>query len=404
MSDRVNLNSLRAGIHTSTTDWTSTPGSLTFHRPLNSPIFDPGYTAIERADQRADGATTPALRGPKNVSLPDITVELTGLSGGGAGDSTDASTLGHAVSDFLTSVMGQVASNATGETTDGSDAGSGTTVTADASTSFTDGDGILVKGTTSGKYVAREVTGASTADITIDRALTTDDGTADTADEGEVIYAARTYAPAMTTGDHVPFYLDAEGENFRRVFTGCHASASLTLGAGGMAQLNLSGIMATDWTDSPEANPTYADPTTGSPIVLVDCPMWIGSALYYGSVNSIDFGVTYEPRVAQGGPAGHWGMVATAKKAPTFTGEINFGALDGEATDALLATWRGTYEHSAPTFDVGIQMGRQPGSAAYFRAPAARFTSINLAARGGQVVAQFTATCTGTDPARLHVF
>ena len=77
----------------------------------------------------------------------------------------------------------------------------------------------------------------------------------------------------------------------------------------GTVKLNLTGQRLTSWVDIPETGATYTPPTTGEPIVGNEVLLWIGSTLYQAYNVELDFGLTVNPRLSQGGPNGHFGFV-----------------------------------------------------------------------------------------------
>lgn len=400
MSDLKRFHLLRWGAHSNNTDFTSTPGTLTFVRPTNDPLIRVGYDYIDRTGyQTPNGMNLPDLRGKQSVGLPDVQIELEGLSGGGAGDGTASSSLSHTVAQLLANLCGSSLGTATGDTLNASDAGTGTSVIADGAwpTVPVQGRAWLIEGTTSGKLVARttdsavSTTNVSNDTITIERALTTDTGAADTAAEGTVAYGGRTINLDPDDYNVTHFFLQSELDNSERKFFGCVANWQLLFPRGDVAKVNLTGIQCTSWEDVAESGATYSAPTTGNPIITLDANLWIGSTLYQGFDFAFDAGLAFEPRASDGGPNGHWGFVRTGAK-PVLTGKLRHGALTGpaEATDALLSTWRGANDYSADTFDVSLQVGRVAGAAVYIRIPKARL-KLEEADEGGQIIYNMTA-------------
>lgn len=370
MSDNRQATYVRYGQHASAVDWSSTPGSLKHLRPKDAPVFGIPLRYRDRSGYATGNQERlKDLVGSKDPGgIPDLQIDAYGLSGGGAGDGEDASSLDTDAHELLAVAFGGT-QDGTGDTTDGADAGSGTTVTMDAATSFAAGDGVLVKGTSSGKYVGREVVSVSSADVTIDRALTTDAGAADTADEGEVAYAARSFYLAPLQHDVSHLFLTAEGVDWRRDYFGC-LFASLQIDATDPNSLvyRFGGFQSTDWSDtSSDGNPTYSAPTRGSLINTYDSPLWLDSTLYMASQVSIYVDLVLAPRAGQGGPNGHHGFAIVNRQA-RIEATLRSGGLTTphEVTDTAAATFRGD-----TVVDVGVQFGRSAGAAAYARAPAA---------------------------------
>jgi hypothetical protein len=401
------IRTMRMGLHASTSDISDVPGTLVFVEPVGLPLEATGYVKIPLEGGRGDGEPNRRIRGAQKLDfLPDVTVRMRGISGG-AGDSTSSARLTKSavVARFLDALLG-AGVDASGETTHASDAGTGTSLIMDAASSIAAGSGVLVKGTTLGKYVAREVVSVSGDTLTLDRALTDDDGDADTPAEGEVVYAAATWRANPAAINHIHMYFDVEGDltDSRRQLFGCLAGGTIAIPNGGAVELTLSGIRGSSFTAGSNADPTYSAATEGSDIIAIDSPCWIGSTPYHLVNASIDLGITIQPRETQSAAQGVAGYVVSDVMVK-ITGMIRLGDLDGEAADALL-----TGMQSTTTYDFAVQVGRAAGSAMYLRLPAADFEA-QRAESNGQEMISFTANATRSGnhsnvpgSARLHLF
>lgn len=388
------LTHLQMGIHTSGSDWTATPGSLKHVAPEGVEIVT-DYEPIERPLEAGDGENFSALQGAKIGQLNGLVVPFRGLSGSGAGDGVAASSLDtNIVDELLEAIFGRAPRDGTGDTTDGADAGTGTScvLDGDPGAALGVGDALLVKGTTSGKYYPRFVVSESTATMTMCRALTTDVNGADTPDESAVVYAGRVFQLDAANGNHTHVYADAEDLIARRTLNGGLGSASIRATGGGYLALVLGTIDFTDWAAPATASPTYSAPTQGNHIKVFDCPLWIGSDLYMASNVALDIGLRLERRMSDGAPNGFWGHVADGF-APTLTFDLHYGSITApkEADDTFLATLQGE-----STQDILVQWGRGATQCVAARMPDADVRA-RIVVEGGQKKVRVTAI--GTRPA-----
>lgn len=389
MSDASNLRFLRYGTHSSTTDWTSMPGSLTFLEPESEVVLDVRPRHVERASvQRGNGQRVPRKTvGKATDGLPDITLALRGLSGSGAGDGVSTSSLTHDLDGILTALFG-VETEGVGDTLSGTP-GTGTTITADGSVSIAEGQGVIFTGDTSGKLIARQASGPSGSTFVIDRDLTDDTGAADNPEASTVVYGMRTYSLSAITPNRTHFAFDFEGDNYRNRFLGCMSSFGMSFTPGEYARLTLNGIRFTDCDDDDEqsvANPTWSTPTRGKLIQCIDMPMWIGATQYISGGLEIDGGLTISPR-GQNGPNGPHGWVVGMVN-PVLRWTMWAGTLTApqEVTDTILATLR----NDTPK-DVSWQVGRELGGICYIRTPALDIVCERGSQDGVEVI-----NCVGT--------
>lgn len=379
MSDQSLERTTAFAIHDSTTQWLSEPAaSKVFIEPLDD--FDlrasPEYQGASRSTRMLPGGEHLAdARGIQNLEHGDLTLHCEGLSAGGAGDQTAASGLDSTVWPII-ELLGGETRDGTGAETDASDAGSGTTVnlaTGDGA-NFVGKDGILVKGTTSGKYQAREVRSVSTDALTVDRPLTDDEGAADTADESEVVNASRTVAANndVTEVGNLAFF--QSGDNWDREAFGCFpSSAQLQMEDGEILRLVLGGLRSSLWNKTLTSGAlSRTDPTTGFPVICAPLILHIGSNRMVGHSFTFDFGLNVS---ARRGPADNnrLGFVRKAGQGK-LSGTFSQGALTApqEITEALKTTYDGAEKYSVGTQDVSLQIGDQPGACWLIVMPAAR--------------------------------
>jgi hypothetical protein len=401
MADVTTEHLLRYAIHDSTSQRLSEPSaSKVCVIPAEPTLFRPSpeYTTIDRSGRvLPNGEHVPNARGIFNREIGAVSFEVEGLSAGGAGDGDDASTLSSTVWPIIEQLAGGTDSG-TGDTTDGSDAGSGTSVEADGSVEVNRGSAMLIKGATSGAYQARMVSQSTGSTYSIERALTDDTGTADTADEDEVLYASRTayFDNALTERSHIAWF--SEHDNNAREYLGCMPSgASLSMGAGEIMLLNLEGIACSKVnTTLTSGAGSYSAPTTGSKIVCAPMILHIGSTRFVASNFGFNFGLR---RMTVGGP-GPLNVLgySIGSAQPVLTCRISYGTLTApqELTQALRESHEGANSYSVNTVDVSLQIGDQPGAAMLIHMPAARATYADAQEDGMHVVdATFTASESG---------
>ncbi len=387
------------GQHSSTdpSDFDSAP-SVVFLRPVGEVVPTDGYEALDRDVENGNGEPVASIQGPQKLEVPNMSFELTGLSAGGAGNTTDSSGLSTGLDTILECLVGAVATDDTGEQT-GVSPGSGTTVTT-SSTAFTNDGGIAFATATAGNIVCRAVVSTSGNDITIERAPTDLYGATEAPAASSDVYAMRRYAVTPSNANPLHFYVDLEGASWRREYYGCQSDWSLEFPSGGIAKLNLTGTMCMKWADSAEQTPTYSAATTGSPIVVNQSSCWIDSTLYQAYGLTIEGGNTIAPRTADGGEQGNFGYVVTSRR-PRMKFKLRSGALTSpnEATDANLATFRGD-----TTVDLAFQFGSAAGGLMYVRARSANITAGSpYTADNGQLVIDVEAECTGSEPLDIYV-
>lgn len=378
MSDQSLERTTAFAIHDNTTQWLSEPSaSKVFIEPLDD--FDlrasPEHQGASRATRMLPGGEHLAdARGIQVLDHGDLPTHCEGLSGGGAGDGVDASTLGSTVWSII-ELFG-AAQSGIGGLTHASDAGTGTTValaTGEAA-GLAAQDAVLVKGTASGKYQAREVVSKSTDDLTVDRALTDDAGAADTADEGEVVYASRSVLADHDVTEVANLAFFQSGDNWDREAFGCFpSSAQLQMEDGEILRLVLGGLRSSVWNKTLTSGAlSRTDPTTGFPVICAPLILHIGNNRMVGHSFNFDFGLNISPRR---GPADN-NRLGFVRKAgmPKLTGTFSQGALTApqEITEALKTTYDGAEKYSVDTQDVSLQIGDQPGACWLIRMPAAR--------------------------------
>lgn len=397
--------SVQYGPHASNTDWSSTPGTLKFLQPVNEVNLEVGEHYVDReAYQTANGNPLPSRQIDKMAEVPDMTFNVHGLSGGGAGDGVSASTLDHALAEVL-EALATSSTSGTGRTS-GTQTGT-TTLIGTGSSYGGSATGVLIAGV-DGFVQAREVYGQSGITSNICRAVTTKAGASQQAADGVVGYGSRTYFFDNSTPNRVHLYFDLEGKSFRRELFGVMAQAVLEAPSNAIAQLKLNNIMCTDWEKSTPAAPSYSAPTQGNEVKMSKSPCWIGSTMYIAKGLKVDFGVKIEKRPGDGGPNGHYGCVVV-EVVPRLSFRLFHGSLTApsEVDDDTFETLK-----ADGVFDILYQVGNAPGRALAVRAPAADL-KVKQVIDGGRVAYDVEALCCdasdvstafGAYPLRLHIF
>lgn len=382
MTELTRLDLVNIGLHASNTDFTTVPGTLHSVDAKWHPSND--LERLRSESMRGDGKMRASRTGKKTASLPSLVVPLRGCKSSGAGDgvSSGAGVNNLVVDAILQSVFGQAPVASVGETSDGADAGSGTTVNADAASSFATGQGLLVKGTTSGRWNARQVESKASAAITVDRALL-DDGSADTADEATVLYGMDTYGIAWDEPKHKHLTLKHSKEGGRvDTYVGCLGTLELDFPAGADAKLSLNGLGFTDHNIT-ETAAAYSAPLEGEEVLVLDSPFFIGSEEYLATSVKTSITPKIVPRGADGSRNGNVGFIVDGIEVKVVA-KILVGSMSRHIAESLIDTIRGA------TQDVAAQHGSTPGAISYQRIPAADTVSAVLGEENGQRILTWT--------------
>lgn len=389
---------LKFGKHASSTDVSADAVTQYFLEPQTDPELTTDVEKLDRDLVRGDNENYASIVGKKMTAI-NFNMEVRGIQQaggtGGAGDSQSAAyTTNTQLGSLLDCVCGVNGNNDSGETTDAADAGTGTTVTMDAATSLSNQNGVLVKGTTSGKYQAREVVSTSGDDVTICRELTTDTGAADTAAESEVAFASASWYLDADNANHIHAFFDAEGYAWRRKLYGCLGNCTFNVENGAVMTANFT-MGGTDWLDVAEANPTFTAQRAGTPAVAIDSAFHIGSTRYDLLETSIDLGLTMQDKTTFDGTNGMAGFAVTRAQ-PVITAKLYY-------SDTLLNTLQG-----ATTQDVLLQIGSTAGSTIAFRMPAGSTRNAKRSITNGMetIDVEFVGSrpTSGNGSLRIHLF
>lgn len=415
MTNVNRLSTLRAGLHSAITAFTSADSvSLAVVQPTDdaASFLARQRTPIERVYNTSDGRRLPHVRGAKDLAPLSLALEWKGVNSNSGGAVSDWEAKLEAGA-LLASLFGAVATATTG-----------TASTVDSS-GHTPASGILalVSGAnySAGQVVAFETTAGlqvSTIGSKNTNELTMTSAYSGTPTTGATVYRLGVYSvdPNKVEHKHVRFShetnVDGVG-NVRRDYHGCAPlSAEWSFPATGLIAFS-SQWSPSDWTAETPADPAFASPTAGNPIVVDGMTLKIGGTAYVlrNATLSLDNGAAM--REAASGANGVLGGVAcaTAPKTVTLTGELYLGA-GGAISEIIeasgtpdLGDLTGDDESAgdvATTYNVELFAGTEIGAVTYARLPAADMKATVGVANGMQVV-RFSAIATGATPFTMAV-
>ena len=384
------LSDLQFGLHASTADFSTTPGSFVRIQPTAPPggLKPRGREKIVRDLISLDGRAFPAVFGARDIGPIDVPLGFKGVSNNTGGATTWQSVMEQAT--MLDSIFGAVAAASIGAVTTCSGT-AGATLTVASGTNIANGSMILFT-TTTGSFIREVTSGGGTTTLTLDRAAS---GTA----SGNVIRLARwDWDTAITDVIHGGFRAEWN-QSLRHDFVGCAPSKwSLDIPDAGKVAFN-STWLPTDSAPGAKLSPTPTPPTSGNPIVNAGGQFSIGAVSFLLSKLKVSGENGMQPRPSFTGPNGVVGYVATDRRPVMFEGEITIGSAPagiGEIADdsgtpslrTLLGIATGqTAGTVAGTFDVAIQVGSVAGQCMYMRMPAADI-ACEVVSSGAYVVAK----------------
>ncbi len=356
---------------------TSTPSPLVQLDVIGIPDFTHGKRPLPVNILRDDGQSTPAKAGPEE-SAGSFETHVKGrltVTGDGNDNPYDEIETHY----LLESVLGGTAYNngpASALTTTAVTSGD-PSISVSSNTSYTNGGAVLVDVSSDGsEIIAREnIDKPDSAKLTVDRAGWSGSTT------GGTVYTAMSYFldPSVKTQTH--YYIledkDSGGSSTKLEHFGCAtATCTLTIPSDGGLLTQAWGTRGTSWDDGGSAGTYSAD--GGSRICAVNGEFfWDGATNYHASDIVIEMTADLQPRATYEGANGFLGYIVT------------------------------TTAQGSATVDMAMQVGTSPGSALYWRAPAARVNG-DLTDWNGMEVIEWEADCTadtdGFGPFRLHIF
>lgn len=409
MTDVARLSTLRYALHSNAQTFSGTPGSLV---PLR--LTDDGAsflprqrTPIARALRSLSGRRYSHIRGVQDTADITVATEFRGVN----------SNTGGAVSDWeakmeqgylLASLFGAVApaTTSTAPTVAGSGHTPASGILAVSGTNTANGQ-VIGFATSDGFEVGRIASGGGTTTLTLDHPYT---GTPTT---GATVFRAAVYTVNDAVTHHVHTFFTAEGEDWRRDYFGCTPmSMALALPNAGLVTMS-SVFSPTSFADVAEANPSHAEPTSGSPIVVDACRVWFAGANVIARDIAISYSAAAQVRTASTRTNGKLGGVCSTGDGKTFTVEFSVyvgdGNLSGELQDSTgtpsLNALLGDSDTSgtpSTTRKLSVQFGSAVGACGYAYLPEAD-CQVTTQHVDGLTVARVVATGTGSLPAVLAV-
>jgi hypothetical protein len=409
MTDVSRLSTLRYALHTNSTTFTGTPGTLFPLRLTDDGAsFLPRNRApIARPLRSLSGRRYSHVRGVQDLADISVATEFRGVN----------SNTGAAVSDWeakmeqgylLASLFGAVAPQTTGvaPTVAASGHTPATGVLAVVGTTTSNGQ-VIGFATSDGFEVARIASGGGTTTLTLDHPYT---GTPTT---GATVFRAAVYSVNDTVRQHVHAFFTAEGSEWRRDYFGC-APMSMSLALPNAGLVTMSSVFSpTSFADVAEADPAHAEPTSGNPIVVDACRMWFAGLNVIARDLTISYSAATQARTASTRTNGKLGGVSSTGDGKTFTIEFSVyvggGVLAGEIQDsagtpslnALIGDSDAAGDVSV-TRKVSLQVGTEIGAVMYAYLPEADCV-VTTQHVDGLTVARVVATGTGALPAVLAV-
>jgi hypothetical protein len=409
MTDVSRLSTLRYALHTNSTTFTGTPGTLFPLRLTDDGAsFLPRNRApIARPLRSLSGRRYSHVRGVQDLADISVATEFRGVN----------SNTGAAVSDWeakmeqgylLASLFGAVAPATTGvaPTVAASGHTPATGVLAVVGTTTSNGQ-VIGFATSDGFEVARIASGGGTTTLTLDHPYT---GTPTT---GATVFRAAVYSVNDTVRQHVHAFFTAEGSEWRRDYFGC-APMSMSLALPNAGLVTMSSVFSpTSFADVAEADPAHAEPTSGNPIVVDACRMWFAGLNVIARDLTISYSAATQARTASTRTNGKLGGVSSTGDGKTFTIEFSVyvggGVLAGEIQDsagtpslnALIGDSDAAGDVSV-TRKVSLQVGTEIGAVMYAYLPEADCV-VTTQHVDGLTVARVVATGTGALPAVLAV-
>lgn len=409
MTNILRLQTLRHGLHTNATTFTNTPGSLV---PLQ--ITDDGAsflprqrTPIDRSLRSLSGRRFPHARGAQDVGDLTVSTEFKGVNGNTGGAVTDWEAKmeqGYMLASLFGAVAPAISSTASTVDTTGHTPATGVLQVV-SGTNYSVGQ-VIAFATSSGLQIGR-------IEIKATNVLTLQHPYTGTPTTGATVYRLGVYSVSDSVTSHVHSFFTAEGEDWRRDYFGC-APMSMSISIPNTGILAMSSVFSpTTWTDVAEANPAYADPTAGNPIVNDAAYFRLDGAEFLLRNATINYTCGTAIRETASKTNGRLGGVCGTGDGKSFSIEgelyISDSATLGELQDnagtptlpALLGSDVAAGQISTAR-EVAIQVGTEIGGCMYALLPTADFRAT-VQSGGPFPVVKFTATGTGALPAVLAV-
>ena len=417
MTDILRLQTLRYALHTNASTFTGTPGSLF---PLQ--ITDDGAsflprqrTPIERPLKSLGGRRYPHIRGAQDTADVSVALEMKGVnSNTGAAVATWETKLEQGY--LLQSLFGTAAPATTGAAPTIAAAGHtpATGVVAFTAAANVQNGAVIAFSTASGLQIGRVETGggAATTSVTLQHPYSGAPVNAST------VYRLAVYDVSDSVTGHIHAFFAAEGEDWRRDYFGC-APMSMNIAVPNTGLVTMSSVFSpTTWSDVAEANPAYADPTAGNPLVNDGAIFRLDGVEFLLRNASITYNCATAMRETSSRTNGKLGGVCGTGDGKSFMieGELYLGDASTVLPEAID---NGSYTAGAPQLvsmlgsdvaagqistsrEVALQVGTEIGGCMYALLPSADFRAT-MQAGGAFPVVKFQAVGTGALPATLAV-
>ena len=417
MTDILRLQTLRYALHTNASTFTGTPGSLF---PLQ--ITDDGAsflprqrTPIERPLKSLGGRRYPHIRGAQDTADVSVALEMKGVnSNTGAAVATWETKLEQGY--LLQSLFGTAAPATTGAAPTIAAAGHtpATGVVAFTAAANVQNGAVIAFSTASGLQIGRVESGggASTTSVTLQHPYSGAPVNAST------VYRLAVYDVSDSVTGHIHAFFAAEGEDWRRDYFGC-APMSMNVAIPNTGLVTMSSTFSpTTWSDVAEANPAYADPTAGNPLVNDGAIFRLDGVEFLLRNASITYNCATAMRETSSRTNGKLGGVCGTGDGKSFMieGELYLGDASTVLPEAID---NGSYTAGAPQLvsmlgsdvaagqistsrEVALQVGTEIGGCMYALLPSADFRAT-MQAGGAFPVVKFQAVGTGALPATLAV-
>jgi len=413
------LQTVRYALHTDNTTFNNTPGTLL---PLQ--LVDDGAsflprqrTPIERPLRSLGGRRFPHIYGAQDLADLVAVCEFKGVNnntGGAVADWEAKMEQGY----LLASLFGAVAPATTGSAptvvTAGSSGSTGTLVV--SSTVLVNGEVIAFPIDEGGYQIMRVASGGGTTTVVGSHQYY------GTPTNGGTIIRLAVYTVDDDLTLHTHAFFSAEGENWRRDYFGCvPMSMSLAMPNTGLVQMT-STFSPTTWADVAEADPAFAAPTAGEPIVMDGVTFVLGTntdgTMYRHLVGNltINYSTGAAMRETASATNGKLGGVCGTGEGKMFSieGEIEIGETDigdltafteSDVTEATGIKQNGTNVQAGDisfTRRLALMVGAGRGRLMYVYLPEADFRA-SVVVSGALTKLRFTAMGTGAIPAVFAV-
>lgn len=413
MTDILRLQTLRYALHTDANTFSGTPGTLA---PLQ--ITDDGAsflprqrTPIDRSLRSLSGRRYPHIRGAQDVADVSVALEMKGVNAN-TGAAVAAWEAKLEQGDLLRSLFGAAAPATTGAAPTIAAAGHtpASGVVAFTAAANVQNGAVIGFATASGFQVGRVESGGGAATTTV----TLQHPYSGTPTTSATVFRFAVYDVSDSVTQHIHAFFTAEGENWRRDYFGC-APMSMNIAIPNTGLVTMSSVFSpTTWADVAEANPAYADPVAGNPIVCDGGIFRLDGVEFLLRNASITYDCATAMRETMSRTNGKLGGVCGTGEGKSFMieGELYVGPSGNSLNEMVDGGLVGTAGPDivevlgsdvaagqvSTAREVALQVGTEAGGALYALLPTADFRA-SVQAGGAFPVVRFQAMGTGALPA-----